>query len=240
MKKILVALLEIAFCSTLVLAKKHTQPANFAGNWVLDFDQTENLPAGLEAYSMVVNQDQQQIKVETSLEGNLQPAPIAPNAGRYPGGTSAGYPGRRSGAGRMGGSTAGGGMGRSGGGRASGGRPAQGSVAAYTLYPSSAVYKLDGSESTAQLADPEHTDATIKAVQARDGEVLRLSLKGRQNPGEKDGKTLVKDQWRISKDGKSLEVTRKIKSPEDSGTMHLVFIRKEIGSTSSAAPGTKN
>jgi hypothetical protein len=45
-----------------------------------------------------------------------------------------------------------------GGGRPRGERPDRGNVAAYKLYPVSAVYKLDGRESTAQLGNPDHHD----------------------------------------------------------------------------------
>ena len=45
----------------------------------------------------------------------------------------------------------------------------QGGVAAYKLYPHSAVYKLDGSETTVQLGDPEQTGATSKVAQEKKG-----------------------------------------------------------------------
>ena len=113
--------------------------------------------------------------------------------------------------------------------------PSRGNVAAYKLYPQSAVYKLDGSESTAQLGDPEQTNATSKAEREKNGEVLKLSLVGNEDSGQGGGKIQLKEQWRLSEDGKSLKVDRSIKSPEGSGTVHLVFLKKEADASSGAS-----
>jgi hypothetical protein len=242
MRKILLVLPALAFCSTFVQAKQPSKPTNFSGNWVLSFDETKNPPAGLQRYSMVVNQDEQQLKVDTSLQGDLQATPNTPNDSGYPGGSSGGS-GRRGG---MGGGMGGIGMGIPGVGmgmpRGGGGRPrsegpsSQGYVAAYKLYPPSAVYKLDGSESTAQLGDPEQTNATSKAEREKNGEVLKLSLVGNGDSGQGGSKIQVKEQWKLSEDGKSLKVDRSIKSPEGSATVHLVFLKTEADSSSGAAP----
>lgn len=134
------------------------------------------------------------------------------------------------------------GMGMPGGG---GGRPrnegpsSQGYVAAYKLYPQSAVYKLDGSESTVQLGGPEQTNAISKAQQEKNGEVLKLSLVGNGDSGQGIGKIQLKEQWKLSEDGKYLKVDRTIKSPEGSGTVHLVFSKSEADSTNGAAPESK-
>jgi len=97
-----------------------------------------------------------------------------------------------------------------GGGRPRGEGRSQGSVAAFLLYPRSAVYKLDGSESAAQLGDPMQTDASTKAEWASGGEVLKLSLVGKGDSDRKGGEIQVKDQWKLAKDernspGSSLE-----------------------------------
>jgi hypothetical protein len=242
MKKILPVLLALSFCSTIMQAKQPSKPTNFSGHWALDFSETKNPPAGLQHYSMVVNQDEQQLKVATSLQGDLQATPTTPNSGGYPGGSPGGYPGGRRGG--MGGGMGmpGGGMGMPGGG---GGRPrnegpsSQAYVAAYKLYPQSAVYKLDGSESTVQLGGPEQTNAISKAQQEKNGEVLKLSLVGNGDSGQGSGKIQVKEQWKLSEDGKYLKVDRTIKSPEGSGTVHLVFSMSEADSTNGAAPESK-
>ena len=208
MKKILLVLLTLAFCSTIVQAKQPSKSTNFSGNWVLNFGETKNPPAGLQHYSMVVNQDEQQLKVDTSLQGDLQATPNTPNSGGYPGGSSGGS-GRRGG---MGGGMGGIGIGIPGVGmgmpRGGGGRPrtegpsSQGYVAAYKLYPPSAVYKLDGSESTAQLGNPEQTNATSKAEREKNGEVLKLSLVGNGDSGQGGGKIQVKERSEERRVGK--------------------------------------
>ena len=95
------------------------------------------------------------------------------------------------------------------------------------VYPQNAVFKLDGSESTAQLGDQESTDATLKAEPAKNGEELKLSLVGNGNSGQSSGKIQVKEQWKLSDEGKSLKVDRSVKSPEGSATVHLVFLKKQ-------------
>jgi hypothetical protein len=111
----------------------------------------------------------------------------------------------------------------------------QGGVAAYKLYPHSAVYKLDGSETTVQLGDPEQTGATSKVAQEKKGAEMKLSLAGNEDSGQGAGKIRIKEQWKFSDDGKSLRVDRSIKSPEGSGTVHLVFLRREADSSSGAS-----
>lgn len=254
MKKSLLVVLAVAFCSTFVEAKDPSNPPSFSGNWVLDFSQTKNPPPGLQSYTMVVSQDQEQLKVETSLQGDLQPAerqsgsyPSGGNpGGGYPGGSSGGYPGgRRGGMGMPGGGgigMPGGGMGMPGSGgmgMPGGGGPhgeGWGTVAAYKLYPPNAVYKLDGSEATVQLGDSEQTEATSKAELEKNGEALKLSLMGTGSAGHKGGKVQVKEEWKLSPDGKSLRVDRNVKSPEGSGTVHLVFSKREVDSSNSSAP----
>jgi hypothetical protein len=245
MKKMSLVLLALVLCSIVVRAKQPSSSANFSGNWVLDFNQTKNPPAGLQSYNMAVKQDQQELKVETSLKGDLQPAQTDTTG--YPGGSSGGYPGGRGGMGggmgmpgRGGIGMPGGGMGgmgmpRGGGmpGGGGGGRAAEGrgTVAAYEVYPQSVVYKLDGSASTAQLGDREQTEATSKAELDKNGEALKLSLLGNENAGQRGGKIQVKEEWRLSQDGKSLRVDRSVKSPEGSGTVHLVFLKREVDSS---------
>ena len=135
----------------------------------------------------------------------------------------------------------GGGMGMPGGGdgwpRVEAASP--GKVAAYKLYPPSAVYKLNGNESTAQFGDSEQNAATSKAEWVKNGEVLKLSLIGNEDSGQKGGKIEVRDEWRFSEDGKCLMIDRNIKSPEGSGTVHLFFFRKEVGPSSGDAPTTQ-
>lgn len=232
---------------TMLRAKEGAKAANFSGEWALDFDQTKNPPAGLQAYNMVVNQDQQQLKVQTTLKGDLKASQDASGSG-------SGYPGSRR-RGGMGGGIGGIGMGMprggigmpgsgggipndggmpggsgGGGGKGGGGGPhpssSRGSVAAYKLYPSSAVYNLDGSESTAQLGDADQTSATAKTEFSKSGE-MKVLLAGDENPEGKGGKVQIKEQWKLSSDGQTLTIERNLKAPEGSGTVRLVFSKSK-------------
>ena len=219
---------------------------NWSGNWVLDLFQSKNLPQGLDSYSMTVEQDEQQLKVDTSLQGDLHPRDDG--NGPYPsGGPGPGYPGGGGvgiGVGLPGGGAGGVGYPRGGGypggvgypdddGRYPGGpvgsgrssRAANSSRAAVTalrMYPSSAVYKLDGTESTVELGDSEQTEATSKAEWAKNG--LKLSLAA--NAGQRGGSVQLKDLWKLSKDGQYLTVDRSVRAPEGSGSLRLVFRRQ--------------
>lgn len=254
MNKALPLCLTFTFFAALAQAKTPSKPADFSGNWVLDTSKTKNLPEGLEAYSIVVNQDAQQLKVQALLQGNLRPRE-GPR-GTYPGGTQGpvlpgSHPGR--GVGGMG--LPGAGMGLPGGGMGvpiGGGMPggggdqsraenrSQATIAAFTFYPRNATYNLDGSESSAQLGDPSHNDATLKADWAKNGEVLKLSLVGTGNSVLKGSKIQMKDQWKLSKDGQLLMVERAVRSPGGSVTLHLVFRKQDAGSKNSAGQAHTN
>jgi hypothetical protein len=250
MKKFLLAilaLLALAVWMTFVEAKEPSRPPNFSGNWVLNFGQTKNPPDGLQGYSLVVNQDEKQLKVETTLQGDLQSVPNTPNSGGYPGG-----PGRRGGMGVGLGIPGGIGIGmgipaglgmpgvgmgipRGGGGRSRSAGALQRNVAAYKIYPENVLYKLDGSEGTAQLRDRDQTNATSKAKRAKDGEMLKLSLVGNGDSGNKGNKVQITEKWKLSDDGKSLKVDRTVKSPEGSGAVHLLFLKRESDTARPAA-----
>ncbi|HLY62999.1 MAG TPA: hypothetical protein VKV95_19810 [Terriglobia bacterium] len=246
--------LALVFCAPFMLAKNPSKTVDYSGNWALDFSQTKNPPAGLQDYSMAVKQDGHQVKVDTSLQGNLQPAD---NSNQYPGSGGGGYPGGRRGGGGMGGGMGrigmpmpgGGGMGMPGGGMGmpggggGGGRGGRsrpddrmgGNPAAYKLYPQTAVYNLDGSETNAQFGDQDSTAATSKAEWGKDGE-LKFSLVGKDDSGQKSSKVEVKDQWKLSEDGQTLKVERSVHSPEGSGTVHLVFHKQAADAAKAADP----
>jgi len=265
MKRILLAGLGLALCSTLVHARDASaKRADFSGHWVLSTGESKNLPAGLDAYSMLVTEDSQQLKVETTLKGDLRPmetpdSGIGPGSGgpgsggpdNYPG-SPTGYPGRvgmgmptpgRGGMGMPGGGSRGpmdegmpgGGMpGSGGGGRSREQNRSQAEIAALKLYPPSAVYKLDGSESTATLGGPDGSDATVKAEWIKNGQILKLSMAGSEETKQRAEQVEVKDQWKLSKDGQSLLVDRSVHSPEGSGTVHLVFRKQAADSDASS------
>lgn len=112
--------------ATLGIAKTPPKPADFSGTWILDTSQTKGAPAGLESYRMVVRQNPQILKVETTLKGDLKEdmsgvnpngsgGPNGPVGSGYPGGSNGGIHGSAGigGIGPMG--RMGGGMGRPGG-----------------------------------------------------------------------------------------------------------------------------
>jgi hypothetical protein len=243
MKKFLLAVfavMALAVWITFGQAKDTSKPTNFSGNWVLNFGQTKNPPDGLQGYELVAKQDERQLQVETTLEGDLQGTPSTPNPVGYPGGS-----GRRAGMGGGVGLPGGIGIGmgipvalgipRGGGGRSRSGGSSQGNIAAYKLYPQNVAYNLDGSEGTAQLRDVEQTNVTSKAERAKDGELLKLSLVGNGDSGKKGNKVQITEQWKLADDGKSLKVDRTVKSPEGSGAVHLVFLKRESNSARPAA-----
>jgi len=192
-------------------AKTPSTPADFSGRWVLDFNQTKNPPSGLEAYSLAVSQDQQQLKVETSVKGNLQPSgggnQHPPRGGGYPGGMGMPGPMWPRGGHRM---------------PSGQGQARRLEAAALKVYPPTAVYNLDGTTSTARLGDHERSDATAKAEWAKGGKQLKITLVG-EGP-EKSGQAQLKDEWKL--DGQYLKIDRNIHTPNGSTTVHLVF-RKE-------------
>lgn len=49
--------------------------ADFSGTWVLDTKKTRDVPTDLKSYYLTVKQDDQQISVESKVEGSLDPAP---------------------------------------------------------------------------------------------------------------------------------------------------------------------
>jgi hypothetical protein len=240
MKKVLLVILAFVSCPGWTHAKEPPHFTNFTGNWVLDFGQTKNPPAGLQDYALLVNQDGRQLKVETLMQGDLQPTPgavIPGDARARPSGSSSGMRGGMGMSGRMGA-----GMPRNGAGVPSGvgGGPrdqknSRANLAAYQVYPQQVVYKLDGSESTAQFGDQDQTPATSKAEWNPNREVLKLFLAGHDDSGQGGGKIRVMDQWRLSEDGKFLIVDRKIKSPDGSGTTQLVFSRNRLSVTKGPA-----
>ena len=81
----------------------------------------------------------------------------------------------------------------------------------------------------------DQTNATSKAERAKDGEVLKLSLVANGDSGNRDKKIQINEQWKLSEDGKSLKVDRTVKSPEGSGTVHLVFLKREADTSIAAA-----
>ncbi|MGH9452524.1 MAG: hypothetical protein ACRD2O_00970 [Terriglobia bacterium] len=267
MKKTLLLCLALASTVALLNAKNPPKSADFSGNWVMETDQTKNLPQGLESYRMAIKQTGEQLGVQTTLKGDLRPMGNLPNipngpngggqgpgsTGRYPNTAPGGYPGGMGGGmgmprvGGMGmpGGRAGGPMsegipgstmprGGGGEGRRPGGGRSQ-AIAAFKLYPSNAVYKLDGSESTAKLGGSAHSGASLKANWEKGGKQLKLSLTGDDDSDRRGEQIQLKDVLKLSKDGQTLKVDRTVRTARGSSTLHLVFHKEGSAPASSPA-----
>ena len=78
---------------------------SFAGNWVLDMKRTKDLPATLQGYRLQVAQNEQELRVETEVLGEVRGARGAMRGG----GMDGGIPGGGRAGGRGGGGMGGGG-----------------------------------------------------------------------------------------------------------------------------------
>jgi hypothetical protein len=198
---------------------------DFSGTWILDKDRTADLPPQLENYTMVVTQNDQQLTVETKVVGDLRPSggpngggrgPHGnyPDGGRGPGG---GFPGGRPGGGFPGGS-------RGPGGEPGGGRgPGGGGFKAWGLVIPTATYRLDGTETTADVGGRMPGKATLKAHWKEDGKGLELSVV--RNPDFQGNQVTISTQerWELSTDGGVLTVQRTVETPRGTGTWKLIF-----------------
>jgi hypothetical protein len=188
---------------------------NFSGTWVLDKDETGKLPPGLKSYTMVVTHNQQQLVVESKLEGDFWPPEGAPSEGPPGGG---GFPS---------GSEGGGFPGGPGGGGPPGGGPPSGLMALRMVIPS-ATYSLDDKETTAEVEEPMPGTATLKATWAKGGKGLELSVV-RDFDFQGNSVTFTsKETWKLSEDGEVLKVQRSVQTPRGTDTVKLTF-RKERG-----------
>ncbi len=210
-----------------------TAPAqtDFSGTWVLDKEKTRNLPSQLEGYTMVVTQSEQQLTVETKVEGDLRPparesGERSPRGGGFPGGAGGGFPGGSSGGGFPGG-PGGGGFPGGPGGRFPRGGPPSGLLALGMVIPS-ATYLLDGKETTAELEGRMPGTATLKAKWAKDRKALELSAV-RQVDFQGNSVTFTsKETWKLSEDGEVLNLQRTVETPHGTDTVKLTF-RKDQG-----------
>jgi hypothetical protein len=188
---------------------------NFSGTWVLDKDETGKLPPQLEDYRMVVTQSEQQLTVETKVEGDFRP-PQRESGEGFPGG--GGFPGGSGGGGFPGGP---------GGGGPPGGGPPSGMMALGMVIPN-ATYSLDGKETTAEVEEPMPGTATLKATWAKGGKGLELSVV-RDLDFQGNSVTFTsKETWKLSEDGEVLKLERTIETPRGKDTVKLTF-RKNQG-----------
>jgi hypothetical protein len=98
MRKTLAVILLTAALALCVHTRANAQAkmTDFSGTWVLDNKKTSDLPPTLESYILTVTQNEQQLTVETELQGEVG-VPGGPGEGRsgrggFPGGPPGGPP----------------------------------------------------------------------------------------------------------------------------------------------------
>jgi hypothetical protein len=200
-----------------------TLPAqtNFTGTWVLDKSKTHNLPSELKGYTMAVTQSDQQLVVETKLEGDLGSPGGGPPEGFPGGGGPPGAPG--------GGPPEGPGVGGpppGGPGGFPGGGPPSGLMALSMVIPN-ATYSLEGKETVAMLEGRMSGSATLKAKWAKDKKSLELTAV-RHSDQEEGSALTTKEVWTMSKDGEVLNLQRTVETPFGTDRIKLTF-NKEKG-----------
>lgn len=189
---------------------------DFTGVWVLDKSKTHNLPSQLKGYTMAVTQTDQQLVVETKLEGDLGPRGGEPPEGFPGGGGPPGAPG--------GGPPEGPGEGGpppGGPGGFPGGGPPSGLMALSMVIPN-AMYSLEGKETVAMLEGRTSGTATLKAKWTKDRKGLELFAVRHSNQGEGPSFT-TKETWTLSKDGEVLNLQRTVEAPFGTDKIKLTF-----------------
>jgi hypothetical protein len=214
--KAILSILGLVLLSSFAISVAAAQE-DFSGDWVLDKGKTHDLPPGLKGYTMVVTQTEQQLVVETKLEGDLRtpeggPGEGPPEGKGPPGG---GFPGGEPGEG----GPPGGGPGA--GGFPPGGPPV-GTMALRMVIPK-ASYFLDGQESTAPLEQPMPGTAKLKAKWTKDKKGLELSSFRETNFGGNSVTFTTREKWALSDDGETLKIQRSVETPRGLDTIKLTF-----------------
>jgi hypothetical protein len=181
---------------------------NFSGTWVVDKDKTHGLPSGLKNYTMVVTQTEQQLVVQTKVEGDLRPPEGGP-----PGGPEGGWP--------EGGPPPGGPEGGPPGGPEGAGPPS-GTMALRMVIPN-ATYSLAGEETMAELEHAGRGAARLKAKWSKDGKTLELSSVREVNFGGNSETIMAKERWTLSEGGEVLRVQRSVETPMGTDLIKLTF-----------------
>jgi hypothetical protein len=92
--------------------------------------------------------------------------------------------------------------------------------------PQNYVYKLDGSETTAEMTGRMPGKATRTAKWTNDGKVLELKQVQKGNFQGTDVTITTTDHWELADGGKTLKVHRAIESPQGAREQTMVFAKK--------------
>ena len=96
---------------------------------------------------------------------------------------------------------------------------------AFGMVMPTARYDLDGASTTMQVEKPIPGSETLKAEWKKGGQQLNLSRAENLRGGERSVK--VKEQWKLSKDGSTLELQRTVDTPRGSAKVKMIFVRDE-------------
>jgi len=198
---------------TLIVGASST---NFSGPWTLDKTKSQGLPPQIqngESYSLLVTQTDQDLTVQTKVEGGRRhsddqrtqgQAGTKPEDNRRPEG---GVGGRGEHRGE-------GGFGR-------GGRGGFGQGMGF----GTATYKLDGSESK-QEAQGRRGSATFRASWLDSGKSLELTSTRSFNFQGNETTRTIRERWELADGGKTLKVKRTIDTPQGAQESTLFFSKQ--------------
>ena len=94
------------------------------------------------------------------------------------------------------------------------------------LFPQSASYKLDGTETTAENPGGRGGTTTFKALWKDGGKTLELKRVGKFSFQGNDVTITTTEDWALSADGKTLTIKRTSESPRGTQTSTLVFTKQ--------------
>jgi len=103
---------------------------------------------------------------------------------------------------------------------------------AFAMVTPSATYDLDGASTTTQVEKPIPGSETLKADWKKGGRQLNLSRVENLRGGERSIK--VKEQWKLSKDGRTLELQRTVDTPRGSTKAKMIFVRDKASGTNAS------
>jgi len=251
--KWLVSLVTVGLCASVASAQQPPARANFSGQWVLAAIEAKDMPAGLKAYSMAVSQNAQQLEVRAALKGKLSPETVRTSqplpqerAQKLPGGLLPNGEGQSNVVGTLTYGWPNASLQGVSGDTSEDGPPwkmappelearhpctqqDRMTFAAFILYPPSAVYMLDRRKSRTEFGGPRHAPAISEARFGNGGKVLTLSLTGKDALSRTCGMwhwTLLRDRWRLSKNGQELMVERTVGTSVAARRVHLTLRRQ--------------